>query len=100
MSEAEHRAHHDMGGTQRFLCTPIDMEVHALDDFDRAVDAIRALLGAKGIMSVDELRAGIEAIPQEEYHALSYYQRWLRSMVATLIGRSTITEVELLAALP
>jgi hypothetical protein len=61
--ETRHRAHHDMGGVSKFLCEPIDTSAHALNDFDREVDAIRGLLGAKGVMSVDELRRGIEAIP-------------------------------------
>ena len=93
------RAHHDMGGVPRFLCEPIDTGAHALDDFDREVDAIRGLLGAKGIMSVDELRRGIEAIPEQEYHRLSYYQRWIRSIADNLLVRGVITPAELAAAL-
>ena len=37
------RAHHDMGGVRKFLCEPIDTGAHALNDFDREVDAIRIL---------------------------------------------------------
>ena len=43
MSEAA-RAHHDLGGTARFLCESIDTEAHALTAFDREVDAIRGIL--------------------------------------------------------
>jgi hypothetical protein len=95
----EHRAHHDMGGVPKFLCEPIDTGAHALNDFDREVDAIRGLLGAKGVMSVDELRRGIEAIPESQYHRLSYYQRWIRSIADNLIARGVITEAELTEAL-
>ena len=56
------RAHHDLGGVPKFLCEPVDVEPHALTDFDKEVDAIRQILGAKKVMSVDELRRGIEAI--------------------------------------
>ena len=94
------RAHHDMGGVPKFLCEPIDTGAHALTEFDRTVDAIRQLLGAKGIMSVDELRRGIEALPQDVYTRLSYYERWLRSIVDTLIRTGAVTEAELLSALP
>ncbi len=93
------RAHHDMGGVRKFLCEPIDTGAHALDDFDREVDAIRGLLGAKGVMSVDELRRGIEAIPEAEYHRLGYYQRWIRSIADNLLVRGVITPAELAAAL-
>lgn len=94
------RAHHDMGGISKYLCEPIDTGAHALDAFDREVDAIRGLLNAAGLMSVDELRRGIEAIPEAEYHRLSYYQRWIRGIADNLIARGVVTEAELLAALP
>ena len=93
------RAHHDMGGIARFLCEPVDRSAHALTEFDRTVDAIRGILGAKGIMRVDELRRAIEAIPEADYHALGYYERWLRAITAHLLAAGTITEAELSAAL-
>ncbi len=93
------RAHHDMGGVSKFLCEPIDTGAHTLTQFDREVDAIRGILGAKGVMSVDELRRGIEAIPEGEYARLSYYQRWVRSIADNLLTRGVISEAELRAAL-
>ena len=93
------RAHHDMGGVSKFLCEPIDTSAHALTEFDRQVDALRGLLGAKGVMGVDELRRGIEAIPEAEYHRLGYYQRWIRSIADNLLVRGVITPAELAAAL-
>ena len=92
-------AMHDIGGVPRYMCEAIDTEPHALTDFDREVDAIRQILGMKAVMSVDELRRGIEAIPEAEYHRLSYYQRWLRSIAATLLGKGVLTEAEVRAAL-
>lgn len=104
MSEAivtdEHpRAHHDLGGVPRFLCEEIDIEPHELTPFDREVDALRQLLSAKGLMTVDELRRGIEEIPEEEYLRLSYYQKWIRSITATLIRRGVLTTREVAARL-
>ena len=93
------RAHHDMGGVPKFLCEPIDTADHALTDFDREVDAIRQILGAKKVMSVDELRRGIEAIPEAEYLRLSYYQKWIRSIADNLVRNGTFTEAELRGAL-
>lgn len=92
------RAHHDLGGVSKFMCDPVDTGDHALTDFDRTVDAIRGLLGAKQVMSVDALRRGIEAIPEAEYHRLSYYQRWIRSIADNLMASGVITEAELRAA--
>lgn|SRR5574340_374170 len=93
------RAHHDLGGVAKYLCQGIDRAAHTLSDFDKEVDAIRQVLGIKGIMSVDELRRGIEAIPEAEYHRLSYYQRWIRSIADNLLVKGVITEAELKAAL-
>ncbi len=99
MSETTARATHDLGGVTRFLCEPIEKEPHALTDFDRTVDAIRQILAAKGLMSVDELRRGIEAIPEPDYFRLSYYQKWIRSIADNLLATGVITEAELQQAL-
>jgi hypothetical protein len=88
-----------MGGVSKFLCEPIDTSAHALTPFDREVDALRGILGAKGVMNVDQLRRGIEAIPEADYHRMSYYQRWIRSITDNLLASGVITEVELRAAL-
>jgi hypothetical protein len=89
------RAIHDLGGVSRFLCERIDTEPHTLNEFDRTVDAIRQILGAKGVMSVDELRRGIEAIPEPDYLRMAYYQKWILSIAGNLIARGVITEAEL-----
>ena len=93
------RAHHDLGGAAKFMCEQVDTEPHALTDFDREVDAIRGILGAKQVMTVDELRRGIEAIPEADYHRLTYYRRWIRSIADNLLRKGVITEAELRAAL-
>lgn len=92
-------SHHDLGGAPRFMCEPVDTAEHTLTDLDKTVDALRGILGAKRIMSVDELRRGIEAIPEAEYHRLTYYQRWIRSIADNLLARGVITEAELAHAL-
>ncbi len=88
------RSHHDMGGVPQFLCEAVETEPHALTEFDREVDALRQMLSLKGLMTVDELRRGIEEIPQDAYLRLSYYQRWIRSMTATLLRKGVLTEAE------
>ena len=99
MDDEAKRSHHDMGGISKFMCEAVDMEPHALTPFDREVDALRGVLGAKGIMTVDELRRSIEAIPEAEYHRLSYYRRWIRSITDNLLRKGIITEAELRTAL-
>jgi hypothetical protein len=93
------RAMHDLGGVSQFMCEAVDTEPHILTDFDREVDALVGVLRLRGMMSVDELRRGIEAIPEAEYHRLTYYQRWIRSVTENLLRHGVITEAELRAAL-
>ena len=99
LPENNPRAHHDLGGVSRFMCEPVDISAHALTEFDRQVDGLRQVLGRKGIMTVDELRRGIEAIPEAEYHCLSYYERWIRSIADNLLRKGVIGVEELCAAL-
>jgi hypothetical protein len=99
LPEAKPRATHDLGGVSKFMCEAVDVEPHALTEFDREVDAIRGLLGAKGVMSVDELRRGIESIPEPDYLRLSYYPRWIRSITDNMLAKGVFTEAELRAAL-
>jgi hypothetical protein len=89
-------ATHDLGGAERFRCTAVEPEDNAPpDDFGREVDSIRQLLSAKGLLRVDELRRAIEAIPEAEYHALSYYERWLRAMCALMVEKGVVAPEQL-----
>jgi len=99
MDKEAQRAPHDLGGVSKFMCEPVDIEPHGLTAFDREVDALSQMLRAKKLLTVDEMRRGIEAIPEAEYHRLSYYRRWVRSITDNLLRRGVITEAELLAAL-
>ena len=66
MDKEANRAHHDLGGAAKFMCEPVDLEPHGLTAFDREVDALRQVLAAKKLQTVDELRRGIEAIPEAD----------------------------------
>jgi hypothetical protein len=99
MADDTKRSPHDLGGVTKFMCEAVDMEPHALTAFDREVDALSGVLRAKQMMTVDEMRRGIEAIPEAEYHRLSYYRRWIRSLADNLLRKGIITEAELRAAL-
>jgi len=99
MADDTKRSPHDLGGVAKFMCEAVDIEPHALTAFDRKVDALSGVLRAKQMMTVDEMRRGIEAIPEAEYHRLSYYRRWIRSLADNLLRKGIVTEAELRAAL-
>ena len=96
MSDTPAPAPHDLGGAVRFRCTPVDPDDDAPPDaFGKRVDALRQLLAVKRLMTVDELRRGIESLPEAEYHALGYYERWLRSISATMVEKGVIAAEDL-----
>jgi hypothetical protein len=90
------RGHHDMGGLPAGRVEPTE---HDYAEWERRVDALMVLLsGVKGgrkLMTVDELRKNIEAIGPEAYDRMSYYERWITSIVQTMIQRGVVTTEEL-----
>ena len=100
MSDTEHPtehtpAIHDIGGIQRFHCTPVEHDEEPPDAFGKRVDALRQLLAKQGYMTVDELRRGIESIPEDEYFALTYYERWLTSITTLMLEKGVVSAAEL-----
>lgn len=75
------RGPHDIGGDP---AGPVPRRERALAPWEKEVDAIRTVLGRKGLMSADTLRLGIERLPAEDYRSLGYYERWLASIAWTM----------------
>ncbi len=86
------RSHHDMGGLAAGKVEPTE---HDYPEWERRVDAMVQLIRGAGAITVDELRKNIEALPPEAYDKLSYYEKWISSLTATLIQRGVITTDEL-----
>ena len=86
---------HDLGGASRYRCTPVERDEAPPDDFGKRVDALRQILAQKQMMTVDELRRGIESIPEAEYFSLTYYERWLTSIAALMVEKGVVVPEEL-----
>ena len=86
------RKHHDMGGLK---AGPVDREEHDRAPWEKRVDALMVLLGRRKILSVDELRRGIEDLGADAYDRLSYYERWMASMTNVLLEKRIIEVSEL-----
>ena len=86
---------HDIGGLGRYRCVAVERDETPPDAFGRQVDALRQVLASKGMMTVDELRRWIEAIPEDEYFQLTYYERWLTSITSLLLDKGIVTAEEL-----
>ena len=80
MSETD-RGHHDIGGD---AAGPVPREERAFAPWEKEVDAIRFLLGQKGLMPADNLRLGIEPLPAADYRRLGYDERLLASIAWTM----------------
>ena len=76
----------------------IDRSTHEWADWEHVANALVGALRLRGVMNVDELRRGIEAIPPEEYEASSYYERWSASMETLLVEKGILTTEEIDAA--
>lgn len=90
------RGHHDMGGLPAGKVEPTE---HDYAEWERRVDALMVLLsgikGGKRLMTVDELRKNIEALPPDAYDRMTYYERWVSSITQAMIQRGVITTEEL-----
>jgi hypothetical protein len=86
------RGYHDIGGLN---LGPIDSSQHDYALWEKRVDAILVLLTRKGVITVDELRHGIETLGADAYERLTYYERWIASVSRALQARGVITTDEL-----
>ena len=84
---------HDRGG--RPTDAPIDRSEHELADWELLTDALVGALGRHGVMTVDQLRRGIESMPPDEYERASYYERWIYSVEAILAEKGVLEPGEL-----
>jgi hypothetical protein len=83
---------HDRGGWPD--AGLIDHAEHTYSMWEKQTDAIRGVLGAKGIIRTDELRRAIESIKPARYEQLSYYGRWLVAVEALLVEKGLLTHEE------
>ena len=88
------RGHHDMGGLP---AGAIELSEHHVELWEKRIDAIITLLsgGDYRVIRVDELRRGIESLPPDAYHTMSYYERWVASVAAILIEKGIMTQGEI-----
>ena len=88
------RGVHDMGGLP---AGSVDRAEHAHAPWEKRVDALMVLLGSpeRRVITVDQLRRGIEQLGTDAYEAMSYYERWMASITNTLLAEGVISSDEL-----
>jgi hypothetical protein len=86
------RGPHDVGG---LAAGPVDTDPHDLTFWEKQIDAVNALLSAKGMKKTDENRRYIEMLGHDVYNTLNYYERWTASLSRMMIDKGVLTQDEL-----
>ena len=91
---ARRHGHHDMGGKP---AGAVDRSGHDHALWEKRVDALLVLLSDKErrLIRVDELRRGIESLPPDAYERMSYYERWIASITASLVEKGVLDQDEI-----
>ena len=88
---------HDLGGL--LLAEgekPIDRDEHDFAYWERLVDGLIYVLGAKGYPAdTAAFRRAIESLKPEDYTNLSYYERWAASAATWCTELELVTQAEL-----
>ena len=92
MTDTTGKRWHDMGGQD---AGPVPMEGHDFALWEKRVDALMVLCGAKGLFTVDGLRRALEDMGEEAYEKYSYYERWIAATNQNLIEAGAYTLEEL-----
>ena len=88
------RQQHDMGGLDK---GPIETAGHEIEPWEKQIEAMMRLMSLRDepLVTVDELRRGIEELPPELYDTLSYYERWIMSLTNILVEKGVLDRAEL-----
>lgn len=88
------RSIHDMGGLP---AGAVDLHEHDHAPWEKQADALVRLLSDKQrrLITVDELRRGIEGLGPGAYDQMSYYERWIASLTQLMVEKGVITVDEL-----
>ena len=84
---------HDRGGWP--TDEPIDQSEHQLMDWERRMDALHGVLGAKGLRTTDEMRRAIESLEPALYESMSYYEKWTAALEILLLEKGVLTRDEI-----
>lgn len=94
MTEAQHRMHHDMGGMP---AGPVSPAGHEIEPWEKRIEAIVRCLQLREtpVITIDELRRGIEQLPPATYDSLTYYEKWIASLTAILVEKGVLSPAEI-----
>lgn len=81
---------HDIGASNRFGAIDTRDDGQPFHhEWEARVFAINSTLLRRRVYTLDEFRYAIEQMTPDEYHSLSYYERWLHA-IETLLAQKGI----------
>jgi Nitrile hydratase beta subunit len=86
----------DLGGGNGL---PLNLAEHKLLPWEKRCHALLETFNARGVISMEEKRRGVEDLGQTIYAALTYYEKWVMSATQILLTKGHITADELAAKL-
>lgn len=87
---------HDLGGMEGFGPIPIEADEPVFHhDWEARVMAMRLLMGFWRRWNLDAGRYSVEVLPPADYLSMSYYEKWLASMVNLSEGTGLISRSEI-----
>ena len=86
------RGPHDLGGLPD---GPVDAAPYDLTFWEKQIDALRGVIGMKGIVTTDENRRYIEALGHDAYSTLTYYERWTAALSRQMVDKGILTQDEI-----
>ncbi len=88
------RGPHDVGGLE---AGPMDTSTHDTTFWEKQIDALHALVGdaKRGIVPKGQNRRYVEALGEDVYNTLNYYERWTATMSQQLLEKGILTRDEI-----
>lgn len=88
------RGPHDIGGEP---AGPVDPVAHDMTFWEKQIDALHALIAddKRRIVPRGQNRRYVEALGENVYNTLSYYERWTATMCQQLIEKGVLRRDEI-----
>jgi nitrile hydratase subunit beta len=86
------RGPHDVGGLPD---GPVDTAAHDVTFWEKQIDALRGVIGMKGIVTTDENRRYVESLGHDAYDTLTYYERWTAALSRQMVDKGILTQDEI-----
>uniref|UniRef100_A0A7S2S6K6 nitrile hydratase n=1 Tax=Mucochytrium quahogii TaxID=96639 RepID=A0A7S2S6K6_9STRA len=84
---------HDVGG-DKSCYESLNLVDSPKEFWEKQVHCLLAILATKKLINVDELRRGVENLPEPVYLSSCYYGKWARSMLAICLERGTLCDAD------